>query len=180
MVIKMESRKAKLIVNKPGGTASEKSRTYRVTLPNVWIEQLGLNENSRDIELSFDGNRIIIDKAQSVDSFIELHRSHKLLRLDYYNYEKLCTTIIADYTDEVVKIQNYTDEIVYIAFGVNENPTWQDYLEFLEERCVPESRAGLREYLDSIGVDEYNPIDIIRKTEGRMAEDHQWIRVIEL
>ena len=57
----METRKAKLIVNKFGGTASEKSKTYRVTIPNSWIEHLGLNENFRNVELAFDGNRIIIN-----------------------------------------------------------------------------------------------------------------------
>ena len=29
----------------------------------------------------------------------------------------------------------------------------------------------------SVGLEEYDPLEIIRKTEGRMAEDQQWIRV---
>jgi hypothetical protein len=33
----------------------------------------------------------------------------------------------------------------------------------------------LREYLEVIGVGEYNPIEIIKKTGGRMAEDNQWL-----
>lgn len=176
----METRNAKLIVNKPGGTASKKSKTYRVTLPNAWIEQLGLSENSRDIELNFDGDKITINKALGMNSFIKSRRSHKLLRLDYYNFDNPCTTIIADYTDKIIKIKNHTNDIVLTAFGVKVNPDWQDYSEFLEDRCIPKTRAGLREYLDTIGVDEYNPLDIIRKTEGRMAEDHQWLKVTEL
>ena len=176
----METRNAKLIVNKPGGTASEKSKTYRVTLPNTWIEELGLNENCRDVELNFDGDKITINKALDINRFIKSLRSHKLLRLDYYNFNNLCTTIIADYTDKIIKIKNHTDDIVLTAFGVKVNPDWRDYLEFLEDRCIPKTRAGLREYLDTIGVDEYNPLDIIKKTEGRMAEDHQWVKVTEL
>ena len=54
----METRSAKLIVNKSGGTASEKSKTYRVTIPNSWVEQLGISEDNREIELSFDGSEI--------------------------------------------------------------------------------------------------------------------------
>ena len=33
------------------------------------------------------------------------------------------------------------------------------------------------EYLESIGVGEYDPLAIIRKTEGRMAEDDQWMKI---
>ena len=38
-----------------------------------------------------------------------------------------------------------------------------DYNSFLEDRCVPKSRMGIREYLFSIGLDEYSPIEIIKK-----------------
>ncbi len=88
----METRKAKLIVNKSGGTASEKSKTYRVTIPNSWGEHLGLNENCRDVELNFDGYKIIINKSLDINSFIESRRTHKLLRLDYYNFKNLTGT----------------------------------------------------------------------------------------
>lgn len=56
-------------------------------------------------------------------------------------------------------------------------PSWLDFLNFLEERCIPRDRAGLREYLETIGVDEYDPIEIIQKTFGRMAEDGQWLEM---
>ena len=32
----------------------------------------------------------------------------------------------------------------------------------------------------AIGVEEYDPIEIIRKTHGRMAEDQAWVEVTEL
>ena len=51
---------------------------------------------------------------------------------------------------------------------------------FLEERCIPRQRAGLREYLETLGLSEYDPIAIIQKTKGRMAEDAQWLEVQEL
>lgn len=176
----METRNAKLIVNKSGGTASKKSKTYRVTLPNSWIEDLGLDESNREVELNFDGKKIIMNKALSVEDFVQSNITHTLLKLNYYNFNKLCTTIIADYTDEKIKIQNFSKELLYTAFGAKTSPDWQDFKEFLEDRCIPRTRAGLREYLEAIEIDEYNPLDIIKKTKGRMAEDHQWIEVIEL
>ena len=176
----METRNAKLIVNKSGGTASEKSKTYRVTIPNSWVEQLGISEDNREIELSFDGTEITVRRKQTMQEYKDTHNSNKLLQLQFFHGDSLCTTILADETAEKVLIENHTSDPLYTAFGVNENPGWQDYQSFLEERCIPKSRAGLQEYLNAIGVDEYQPLEIIRKTKGRMAEDRSWLEVTEL
>lgn len=176
----METRSAKLIVNKSGGTASEKSKTYRVTIPNSWVEQLGISEENREIELSFDGTEITVRQKQTLREYKKTHNRNKLLQLCFYHGNSLCTTILADETAEKVLIENHTDNPLYTAFGVNDNPGWQDYQSFLEERCIPKSRAGLQEYLNAIGVDEYNPLEIVRKTKGRMAEDQSWLEVTEL
>ena len=176
----METRNAKLIINKSGGTASEKSKTYRVTIPNSWVEQLGISEDNRAIELSFDGTEITVRRKQTMQEYKDTHNRNKLLQLQFFHGDSLCTTILADETAEKVLIENHTSDPLYTAFGVNENPGWQDYQSFLEERCIPKSRAGLQEYLNAIGVDEYQPLEIIRKTKGRMAEDRSWLEVTEL
>ena len=176
----METRNAKIIVNKSGGTASEKSKTYRVTIPNSWVEQLGISEENREIELSFDGTEITVRRKQTLREYKNTHNRNKLLQLQFYHGNSLCTTILADETAEKVLIENHTDNPLYTAFGVNDDPDWQDYQNFLEERCIPKSRAGLQEYLNAIGVDEYNPLEIVRKTKGRMAEDQSWLEVTEL
>jgi bifunctional DNA-binding transcriptional regulator/antitoxin component of YhaV-PrlF toxin-antitoxin module len=176
----METRNAKLIINKSGGTASEKSKTYRVTIPNSWVEQLGISEDNREIELSFDGSEITVRRKQTMKEYKDTHNRNKLLQLQFYHGDSLCTTILADETAEKVLIENHTSDPLYTAFGVNNNPDWQDYQNFLEERCIPKSRAGLQEYLNAIGVDEYHPLEIIRKTKGRMAEDQSWLEVTEL
>ena len=146
----MKSRNAKLIVNHSGGTASKSGKTYRVNLPNSWIEELGLGENSRELNLNFDGEKVIIKPDKDFSSYLKPSKGHKLIKLDY------------------------------LAFGANKHPAWHTYQFFLEERCISKKRAGLSEYLDTIGVDEYEPLEIIKKTKGRMAEDHQWIEVSEL
>ena len=176
----METRNAKLIINKSGGTASEKSKTYRVTIPNSWVEQLGISEDNREIELSFNGSEITVRRKQTMQEYKDTHNRNKLLQLQFFHGDSLCTTILADETAEKVLIENHTSDPLYTAFGVNNNPDWQDYQSFLEERCIPKSRAGLKEYLNAIGVDEYNPVEIIRKTKGKMAEDQSWLEVTEL
>ena len=45
---------------------------------------------------------------------------------------------------------------------------------------MPRQRAGLREYLEALGLEEYDPLAIIKKTGGRMAEDQQWLEIREL
>ena len=99
------------------------------------------------------------------------------MKLSYFDGEELCTTIISDSAERVLCIENHTERVIKTAFGNNAVPTWEDLQHFLEERCIPRARAGLREYLETIGVEEYDPIEIIKKTEGRMAEDEQWIRI---
>ena len=47
----MEVRKAKLIANKPGGTASKGSFTYKVTIPTSWVKDLGLGPEERNIHI---------------------------------------------------------------------------------------------------------------------------------
>ncbi|MBQ3803858.1 MAG: hypothetical protein II845_09205 [Oscillospiraceae bacterium] len=75
--------------------------------------------------------------------------------------------------------KNYTEQAIKTAFGKNQFPSWADLESFLEERCIPRQRRGLREYLETLGVGEYDPLAIIRKPQGRMAEDDQWMKVQE-
>ena len=66
-----------------------------------------------------------------------------------------------------------------LPFGKNITPTWLDYENFVGERCISPDRFGLREYLESLGLYEYDPIEIIKITEGRMAEDKFYLQVEE-
>ena len=50
---------------------------------------------------------------------------------------------------------------------------------FLESRCVPRERDGLQYYLEELGLDRYDPLAIIRRTQGRMAEDNGAIKIVE-
>ena len=83
----MERRIAKLIVGKAGGTAGKDSKTYKVSLPSKWGAELGLADSK--MEISFDGERIIIPPNLSMDDFLEKKQSlgHKLLKLEFYHGE---------------------------------------------------------------------------------------------
>ena len=175
----MEKRLAKINFCSAGGTASKDAKTCKVTLPTAWVEALGLKPENRSVELSFDGHTIILARPVSGQEFTAQKRKlgHLLRRLRLYDGDRLCTTVYADFSDETLVAENHIGDPVKTAFGNNPLPDWADFLAFLQDRCIPRERAGLREYLEALGIDEDDPLTIIQKTGGRMAEDQQWIRV---
>ena len=66
----METRNSKLIISNAGGTASSGAKTYKLSLPNSWIKKLGFNEHNRNVELVFDGERIIISPKRNLPNLI--------------------------------------------------------------------------------------------------------------
>lgn len=181
--MKLEERQAKVLVNKAGGTAGLAGKSYRVVLPPVWAKQLNISTENREIILQFDGECITIRRAgtSEYESFLNEARSkeHDLLIFHYYDGENLCTKICADRTTRRLAIQNETDDVLSTAFGINQNPNWEDLMNFLESRCIPRQRDGLQYYLAQLGLEHYEPLEIIRKTAGRMAEDACWIKIVE-
>lgn len=102
---------------------------------------------------------------------------HKIRILRFYDGDKLCSTLYVDFTQQSLMVENQAVSIVKTAFGNNLLPNWEDFQCFLEERCIPRQRAGLREYLETLGLEGYDPLAIIEKTGGRMAEDQQWLEI---
>lgn len=175
----MEKRIAKVNISAAGGTAANGARTCKVTLPNAWIDKLGVTAEHREVEFLFDGKQIVISACKNGNKFAsrKLSLGHDVRLIQFYDNDILCTTIYADFTDETLIAENYIDNPIKTAFGNKTKLTWDDLLFFLEDRCIPRGRAGLREYLEAIGVFEYDPLGIIKKTAGRMAEDNQWLQV---
>ena len=103
---------------------------------------------------------------------------HMTRQYQYYDGDTLCSIIDADFTANQVHVENKVDSVLDTAFGVNTEPTWEDFLDFLASRCIPRTRCGLGHYLDAVGVAEYDPVQLVEKTQGRMAEDHKWLKII--
>ena len=175
----MEQRIAKVNISSAGGTASKTAKTCKVTLPNSWLGALGVDNERRELSLAFDGEKIVISRPLTCEEFAaqKISQGHDVRLFRFFDATVLCTTIYADFTDETLAASNHITDPVKTAFGNNAMPTWEDFHLFLEDRCIPRGRAGLREYLEAIGVAGYDPLEIIRKTAGRMAEDSQWLEM---
>lgn len=99
------------------------------------------------------------------------------MRLTYMYKQHPCTVIDVDFLNQKISIQNKTADMIHRAFGVKENPTWKDFEAFLRERCFPETRGNKKELLRQLGLTDYDPLQIIEKTRGRMANDEQWLKI---
>lgn len=99
------------------------------------------------------------------------------MRMEYMFLEKLCTIIWVDFQHRHIAIENRTNDILHCAFGIKRKPDWEDFTYFLESRCFPRGRDHRRAILEELGLDCYDPLTIIEKTKGRMAEDKQWLRL---
>ena len=99
------------------------------------------------------------------------------VRLWYMYKEKVCTLIDVNEIRREVYIKNYTDNLMFRAFGAEENPDFNMYEAFLESRCFPESRDKMKLILRDLDLPFYDPMLIIEKTQGKMAEDDFWIKI---
>ncbi len=91
--------------------------------------------------------------------------------------DTVCSIIDVDEFNRIIKLYNYMNQPMFRAFGNNINPSFEDYEEFLESRCFPRTRDKLKLELNRLGIPFYDPILIIEKTEGRMADDDFWVKI---
>lgn len=98
------------------------------------------------------------------------------VRIDYMNQNICNTVILVDFRNERIAVHDYTDNPMQRAFGILPNPSWDDFLHFLSERCIPEGRFQIKQILRDLGLDFYDPVRILEKTEGRIGEDDRWLK----
>jgi putative transcriptional regulator len=110
-------------------------------------------------------------------SRLEITKREKPIRMYYMDGDHICTVIDVDEAMHEVEIKNYVSDPQKRAFGRMEYPTFDDYLAFLESRCFPKSRDKMKVMLDALDLPFYDPFMIIEKTQGRLSDDEQWIRI---
>lgn len=88
----------------------------------------GISESRRELELSFDGERITLARPDAAVS----DAGHDVRAFRFYDGQRLCTTIRADFTARTVSTGNHVDAPVKTAFGNNPHPPWANFQAFLE------------------------------------------------
>ena len=120
--------------------------------------------------------KILVDYPQFAETYRIPGKTYPM-RLWYMYKSEVCTVIDVDERLKMVKIHNFTRRDQYRAFGRLEAPTFEEYEDFLESRCFPRSRDKMKLILKELDLPFYDPLLIIEKTGGRMAEDEFWIRI---
>lgn len=177
----METRIVNVIIGKAGGNTGELSKNYKVSIPNQWMNEMGISSDNREISISFDGEKIMISKKVNFNDFVNRKRAlkHSVQIFEFIEHQSVMTKICADFTDETLCVENYTDNYLKRAFGINENPDWNDFNGFLESRCIPKTSSGIEEYLKVLGLYEYEPLEIVKITKGKMSEDNMLLKMGE-
>ena len=99
-----------------------------------------------------------------------------MLRFQYMERDKVTADVEVDYTSKTVSYRPYTTNIYALPFGIRQNPSIADVGRFFESRCFPRERRNCKQLLSDLGLEEYIPLDIVRKTYGRQLEDYCWVR----
>ena len=167
----------KRIRNKIGCTQKEFAKLICSSKPTV--ERWERNSDSVITGPVVALMRILENKPSLATDYLEVPEKKLPIRLWYMNKNRPCTLIDVDDASQKIMVKNYADDIMYRAFGVNNHPNYADYLEFLESRCFPSNRDKSKIILEELGIPFYDPFMIIKKTEGRMAEDDFWIEIEE-
>ena len=161
------------IRNRLGMTQKEFAEFAGVSKPTVERWEMGPKDITGPIVLL---QQIIMLHPELADE-LALPEKKLPLRMYYYYRDTLCTVIDFDEVRRIVRIKNYARNLMFRAFGVNESPSFEDYEEFIESRCFPRTRDKMKIMLEALNIPFYDPIMIIEKTEGRMAEDEFWIKI---
>lgn len=99
------------------------------------------------------------------------------VRVWYMHRHMVCSLIDVDEQQREIYVRDYVDDPLYRAFGVNPAPDFEDYENFLASRCFPPTRDKLKLELKMLDIPFYDPMMIIEKTDGRMADDQFWLKV---
>ena len=119
----------------------------------------------------------ILKEKPDIPEKLIIPEKQEPLRLFYMYRREICTIIDVNESRRIIRIYNFTNQPQYRAFGVNEDPDYEDYEEFLESRCFPRTRDKMKLQLKELELPFYDPLLIIQRTEGRMEEDEFWIRI---
>ncbi len=163
----------KIIRRRLGMSQADFARFINVSTPTIERWETSDKPLSGPISALVD----ILFQNDAIADNVELPPKYGTVRVKYYYRNTLCSIIDIDEITQQVKLYNYANAPLFKAFGNNEKPTYKDYQEFLESRCFPRTRDKMKIALKELNLPFYDPLLIVEKTKGRMAEDDFWLEI---
>lgn len=99
----------------------------------------------------------------------------KKLVFDYMNKNVVCSHVEVNLRTREVYCEDFTNVVHHLVFAKRPH-TVENLNFFFETRCFPRGREDEKDILEFLGLRQYNPLDIVRKTHGVMYKDYNWIR----
>ena len=124
---------------------------------------------------------MLLKMLNDYPEYIEKMRIPKMkynLRLLYKEENQINTIIDVDILNQKIEFKNFTSNVLKRGFGQKENVSYEDYENFLDSRCIPNTRDKLKIELEIKDIPFYDKLLIIEKTEGRIADDNYHIEII--
>ena len=112
---------------------------------------------------------------QTMSKYLNKDYPGYTLRLDFMHKRKICTKIYVDFENEKIRITNSVSNPIYTAFGVIENPTWEDFQDFF--LSVVFQRTGLWQKL-SLNSLVYQVVMTLLKSLEKLKGE--WQRIISI
>ena len=82
---------------------------------------MDLDHADAKAEVVFDGTSIIIRPKAAEDILLfqsqALKAGHEVVRYEYFDQETLCSTILCDFTEKILRVKNHTDQILKLLSG---------------------------------------------------------------
>lgn len=96
-------------------------------------------------------------------------------KVDYCLGDKVMSTIYFNYKTEDVICENFTDNIFDCAM-LSGKHTWDELLEFMEERTFPHTRANVKSLISHLGLQYYDALEIAMITHGVQCDDDFYLK----
>ena len=100
--------------------------------------------------------------------------------MQFMQKDNLICDVTFNIIEDWVKFKNYSDDWSMLPFGTVPDTRVLPYkhLERILEdyHCVPRTRAGIEEILDMLQLEEYDPLMIVKRTNGVMMNSSVWIK----
>lgn len=137
-------------------------------------------QNQREIERLTEEIKELEWNIESIDKMLvcldKRKRKQKILEnFTFEVYWKDEITARVYVKDKDVIVSRYTDNPLKQLFADRKMTRYQ-LGKIFELRCWEKDRADINEILKNLGLKEYNPYEIVRKTHGVSYNDYIWFR----
>ncbi|WP_211222600.1 hypothetical protein [Paenibacillus daejeonensis] len=99
------------------------------------------------------------------------------LAFEVLEHDRVIAKVQLDYRNQTVQVwQDESISPVFLPFPAKQKVQVSDVLDYFESRCFPRTRHHREKVLQALGLREYVPTDIVKKTHGVLYDDYVWIR----